>query len=280
MKAIKWNCLLISMTIILFACACGEKKQETISETEIIVNETEHKFVTESESTMEEETGSADSENIDLENPESLQSQLKVMAKSIDLWRKIAENLDLGGFTVTDLDRNGRYELILGAVAGSGAYTYGCFFEVNETYDGLINCADDRSYWDPWADYIDDEVSVYYDSNENIYYYIIEDYVRYGGDGHYFSIEAYLLQNGQIHINRIAAHESVWSRDEEKTETIFWNGLDETITEEEYIEIINNPFPEFESQTLVLNWSYGNLYEMDEATFLTELEALCSEEAE
>lgn len=275
MNAIKWNCLLVSVTILLLFSACGEKNQESISETEIIERETEQEFIAESES---EEV----IEILATEDWKTLRMQLEVMSQSMDMWRERTEYMQFPYFTVTDLDKNGRYELILAENAGSGRYTYALFFEVNETYDAMEPCekvVTEGRYVgsDTWADFIIDETTMYYDEVVDKYYYIFEDYVRYGLEGNYVSWHVLYLEDGKMYEDVIASREVLFDN-EGKSTFKYWNSEGERITEEQYRELIRSPFPELEAQTSYFSWECNTkLYEMDEEVFLGELEAICTD---
>lgn len=217
----------------------------------------------------------------------SLQEQLKIMAENMNVW-KTSYSVDMyyDRFTVTDLDENNRYELIIAQEAGSGRYTDGFIYEVNETYDGLTLCtrAEVPEYFGmvnadgAWADFIIDKTQRYYSSSEDVYYYIFNDYVRYNTDECYDTLLAYSLQNGKIHEVPIAALEVLYDEAGERKVT-YWNGKGEKISETEYRKIINDPFPLLEAENIEFSWGFNdNLCKISETEFLKELKGLCTEE--
>ncbi len=67
-------------------------------------------------------------------------AQIAVLAANYALWVKNGE-YDPYSYSVTDLDQNGRLEVIASACVGSGNFSYNDVWEVNEALDGLTQCA-------------------------------------------------------------------------------------------------------------------------------------------
>lgn len=115
-----------------------------------------------------------------LDGNASIQSQLRVMAES---WSYVKDHLTFDPsfyqYTVADLDRNGRYELILTTMSGSGYFSYSSFFEVNETYDGIVLCDTSFSDYESQPDILENQLETYWDKQGNVHY-IVYDYLRGG----------------------------------------------------------------------------------------------------
>lgn len=76
----------------------------------------------------------------------SVDEQLQVIAENRSRWCPDLEYAgELCQYAVADLDRNGRYEVIVSDMAGTGLYTYSRFFEINDSYDSpdmSVSCKD------------------------------------------------------------------------------------------------------------------------------------------
>ena len=57
---------------------------------------------------------------------------------------------------ITDLDANGRLEILLASLQGTGLYTWVNVWEVNENYTGLTLCEDNTGEGEAWPDIIKD----------------------------------------------------------------------------------------------------------------------------
>ena len=65
--------------------------------------------------------------------------QIDVIMNNIDMWNLYTEDNTYNpyGYAITDLDQNGRLEIIASSCQGTGLYTYSNYYEVNERLDGL-----------------------------------------------------------------------------------------------------------------------------------------------
>ena len=225
----KWSMVGSFIVILLFSCSCREKEQVAVNPTE-------------SEIQKESTTGNV-MKPVVTEEWSSLQSQLKIMAQSMDLWKEsYKSDLYYNEFAVTDLDKNGRYELIIAQMAGTGHYTDGCFFEINETYDALVECEriGKKGYGygsvydeESWADFIVSETAMYYDKEKDIYYYIFEDFTKDGLNWRNCCWQALYIKDGAIYEDTIVTMEASW--DEKGDGTFgYWDSEGNTITEEQY----------------------------------------------
>ena len=122
--------------------------------------------------------------------------QLDLIAGNTDTWKQIDE-YSLWGYTVTDLDQNGRLEIISASVQGTGFYTLINIYEVNEAGNGLSEVKQNRNEYESSPDIIADSVPVYYDPESRIYYYIFDDMIRNGYAETYENKRAVFLVNGE-----------------------------------------------------------------------------------
>lgn len=128
-----------------------------------------------------------------------IEKQLEFLSANFEQW-KVEEERDWWGYAVSDLDQNGRLEIISSEDHGTGHFITTSIREVNADFDGLILCGQDRScdldvleplaaYGGPqscgplitplW--YYDDEpqtYSVYFDSKANQYHYIFNNCIN------------------------------------------------------------------------------------------------------
>lgn len=140
-----------------------------------------------------------------------IEKQLQVIADNYE-WSCPKSDYICRRFSVTDLDQNGRLELIVSRLEGSGWYTYSDYYEVNKELNGLtllegINGGDKSQ-----ADIMTDRVSVYYDSYNKIYYYIYDDLVKDGIHYSYENKRAISLTDGKLS-ERILAYKNTYDKD-------------------------------------------------------------------
>ena len=138
----------------------------------------------------------------------TIERQLQVMLDSYEWGCPPSGNIRRM-FTVTDLDQNGRLELIISRLEGSGQYTYSDYYEVNKELDKLTPCEWLDRTFESEADIMVSSVPVYYDSNNKMYYYIFHDRIP---DGIHYASEnkrAISLANGKLS-ERILAYKNTY----------------------------------------------------------------------
>ena len=117
--------LVVGLSLIL--CGC---EQENKSTNENIIN-TDRMEIANTEVEAEQETVT---EAIVETIIEDVDSQLTIIAENKDMWTEELEYADeVYYYVISDLDHNGRYEVVVSNMGGTGLYTYSRFFVVNST---------------------------------------------------------------------------------------------------------------------------------------------------
>ena len=183
----------------------------------------------------------------------SYYEQWTLIAKQKDIWVNYMEYAnDLQQYTITDLDGNGRLEVIVSSMGGTGSYTYTRFFEVNETFDGLMECTTDFVEGDSEPDMmIANEPSQVFRDLEGVYHYVIRDFVRAGTE-YYDIIYDVVLKNGHITHNVLAKMYDSYSSGSSVVE--YTNAVGEKITEAEYKAIAKTTFDGMSELTCLFDW--------------------------
>ncbi len=200
--------------------------------------------------------------------PEQIEKQLQLITDyCMDLWQKDSnENKYVYFYTVTDLDHNGRLELICASVQGSGIYTYSNYFEVNEQLDGLMQCDVKSDRGGSEADVVVETVPVYYDGEEDIYHYIFSDYIRDGMTMSYENIRELSLKNGEITDKVFVYKDSIYDENGMETAEYYNAATKEAIDREQYESMVETVFAGLEKKTAAFSWEgrlMSELKEMD-----------------
>lgn len=147
------------------------------------------------------------------EDTNHIQEQLNLIADQLGQCLAPADYAnDANYYAVTDLDQNGRLELIVANVGGTGMYTYSTFYEVNESLDGVTVCLDHFQEGDSQADLISDEVPAYLDKTTGTIYYIFEDLLKNGAAEYYENKRALTLSNGEVQQHYLAYKSAIYTR--------------------------------------------------------------------
>ena len=235
--------LLIGFSIMM----CGCKKGTQI-EDEIIAN-------TDSTGTLDakvEEEQETVLEVPDDTSIETVEKQLTIMGENKDMWMADLEYADeVYRYAVTDLDHNGRYEIIVANMGGTGLYTYSRFFEINESLDGLVECTTDFMEGDSQPDIIVEQVDTYVDKNGE-FHYVLPDVLRNGMAEYYENVRELILQDGEIITKYLVTKSTIY--DGEIPNVICMDYEVNVITEEEYEGIVDHYFTGYEKVTTNLSW--------------------------
>ncbi|MBQ9279442.1 MAG: hypothetical protein IJ215_00085, partial [Clostridia bacterium] len=196
-------------------------------------------------------------ENHEEQNPVvAYEKQLQVIMDNMALWRNDFE-MDGAGYAITDLDFNGRLEIISSSYGGTGGYTYNRVFEVNENFDGLTLCESNLIEGDSDVDIVDADFNTYYDAENNVYHYILNDFIRVSATEYYENKRDFYLKDGKITENYLAMKEIIYN-DLEAAYTppkiSYTLPSAEEISENDYETIEKITFSGYENRLLNIEW--------------------------
>ena len=178
--------------------------------------------------------------------------QLMIIAQNKDMWTEELEYADeVYRYVISDLDHNGRYEVIVSNMGGTGLYTYSRFWEVNETLDGLEECNTDFMEGDSQPDLIIETVDTYIDENGE-FHYAFYDVLRNGMAESYENVRELILRDGEIITKYIASKSNIYEGDVLSVTCVDQEG--NSITEEEYQTMADNYFIDCQKVVTNLGW--------------------------
>lgn len=217
---------------------CGAQEQD----------DQEQNYAEESEQPEQGEAGDAsDSGN------QSIQAQLELIVDHVDEWAFTMDYAnDVYEYAVTDLDKNGRLEIIAANMGGTGYYTYSNFYEVNETFDGLQLCERDVEEGESQADLGDADVDAYYDSETGVIYYMFRDYIKNGAAEYYGVQIAVSLVDGKLTEEPIAFYSEIYT--DSGCDISYRDAEGQEITAEEYESAADTVFAGMEKQAAQFLW--------------------------
>ena len=162
-------------------------------------------------------------------------------------------------YIFTDLDHNGRMEVIVDSIPGSSHLTYSNCYEVNENLNGIASCLTGNQNYDIFQ--IQRELPCYYDASSGLYYYINEHSFNISGAMHQqIMTDVHFLHNGHVDSVRLrykeAKYENYGSSNEVLT-LILKDGDGNIITEDEYNNLVERRFAGMEKSILHLTWEKG-----------------------
>lgn len=266
----KWAAAAAVICLAAGLTACGggqtaESREQTAAEQEAgSAQETAQAVETEAQ-TGEEEI--PEGEPLAVEESE-MEAQLRLISENSQLWTE-GEAL-YGGYyvyAVTDLNQNGRLEVISSVCEGSGLYTTSTFWEVNEAEDGLVRYEKTTPEGDSEADIEVSTAKAYYDASSDSYYYIFDDVIRNGASEHYYNKRALRLADGAVEETPLANMSVIYTEGSEDPEITCTDAQGNFFTEEEYDQVEDRVFADQTPFTLSLNWvSASNLISSDNSS--------------
>ena len=157
-------------------------------------------------------------------------------------------------YTITDLDHNGRSEVICESMQGTGLFTYVQAFELSPDGNSLVPLTGDPYEDVSFPDIGSSECVCYHDRASGQYHYVFSDFIRNGYAEHYCSYVAVTLYNGEF-TQRFLSGMSVIC-DAEGHETVkYEDAAGASITEAEYNSAADRAFAGMEKYAVALNWS-------------------------
>lgn len=183
--------------------------------------------------------------------------QISLIAANTYLWKQDYEYV-LWGYIVTDLDRNGRLEIISASVQGTGFYTYILAFEVSEDRDSLKELdglGPERT--DSLPDIMVLSVPVYFDKETGLYYYIFSDMIRNGMWEYYENKRAVSISNGAWEEIPLVSKSTIYTDPDHFTMTCK-DAEGNLIDEAQYDEAEQRIFGDLEVSTACFNWYMTN----------------------
>ena len=182
-----------------------------------------------------------------------IETQISLIAENSSLWK---QDVEFGnwGYTVTDLDHNGRLEIISASVQGTGFYTYILAYEVSEDGNGLTELyGPDFKTGDSAPDIMVSEIPVFHDEKEGRYYYIFDDMIRNGMAEYYENKRAVSIADGKWAETYLAFKTTLYT-DAEHYSMDCRDVNNNTITESQYNGIAETVYADLEQSKAEFNW--------------------------
>ena len=178
--------------------------------------------------------------------------QLETIADNAPEWQQ-KEVFGLWGYTVTDLDQNGRLEIISASLQGTGMYTYIIILEVDEEGTGLSEVRQDREEYMSPPDIMIDHAPVYHDTETGIFYYLFDDFIRNGYAQLYENKRTVSLKDGVWSETMLAYKETLYT-DADHFTVSYTDAAGNEIDENRYSSIAETFFGTADWNKAVFNW--------------------------
>ena len=185
----------------------------------------------------------------------NIEKQMDVIMRNIDTWNLLTDDDIYApyGYAITDLDQNGRLEIIASSCQGTGIYTYSNYYEVNDNLNGLNKIERNIEEYSSEADIMIPTVKVFIDKSKNEYHYIFDDLLKNGAAEYYENKQDIVLKNGKLSEKLIAFKDTIYNDKGEPTVTLK-DADNNQITLEDYTTIENKIFSNLELKLANIEW--------------------------
>lgn len=182
--------------------------------------------------------------------------QLQIIANNTVVWMGDTEGIaESYYYAVTDLDQNGRLEIIQSSCQGTGLYTYTELWEVDADGTGIVPCEYSIDEGDSQPDIITNSVRVYFDGENDCYFYIFSDDIRNGAAEYYQNQVAFSLQGGVVTTTLLGQSHSIYASFDSGAVSTYTDGDGNTIDEEAYNVLADKAFIGQTSMEATIGWT-------------------------
>ena len=217
-------------------------------------------------------------------DPLSIEGQLKTIAEAKDKIVTRGKYDANHHYAVTDLDQNGRLELIIATeMNGTGHITHNWYYEISKDGSKLKKCKG-KAFGKEGHDILDAINTVYIDQKEHNYYYRVYGITHVSGGENYESLGFLQLKNGTFTDNYLAGGSHIVSKKGKgKLKNSYYkltqNGNKKTakITKKQYSDIdslMKEKYGKLKKESVAIQWfSYQQpMSEVTESQFLHKLQ--------
>lgn len=247
--------LLVLFSVMLSACSHFEARpfpgMETVaSSASEAVTQPSSELPSESETTVAPENTDFPTEQI---APDALEQQLQLIMSCSDLWEYRASSTEICSYCVTDLDHNGRLEIIMSAITTTGYLSYTQCLEVNETFDALESCVTTELN----ADIQPMETVICY-TDGNVFYYAVSDQIQTIWQEANLNRLALKLEDGKLTEELLVCASNASTASSADITSVYTDADGRPISQTDYKNIYETQFSGWKSAQFGLGWIGGN----------------------
>ncbi|MBR1759061.1 MAG: hypothetical protein IJ744_10120 [Lachnospiraceae bacterium] len=270
MRRGQWIGLLLLAVLLMAACG---KKQETPETTVQVVTETTKEQETTkapetttqapAETTTEETTTEPVNETTTEEVTTAeetplggltVPNQIRVMARFADTWLPKSLPEGRSRYAVSDLDENGRLEIIFCNEGSEGLVTDTVIYEVNEAGDGLVRVDGDLSSGEYRPDLLIADSFRFYISSAGKHIYLAEDRSQDQADTLVIRSMRFRMEEGSTKVQTYASSEQT-EKEDGTLSFVYYDGDGKVVGEADYKNLIEHSISQARSSGwLTLSW--------------------------
>lgn len=206
----------------------------------------------------------------------SQEEQLALIAAEREQWLPEEEwYYQPYSYAITDLNQNGRLELLVSICEGTGIYTTTNVYEVSEDGEQLLRCENSTGEGASQVDLIVGKAPVYYNEESGSYTYLFSDFMRAGWEWNGSEDRAVMLNDGTLTEILIAGISNEYDMEGNCT-TSYYNAVGEELDEAAYYATIAEYFADCVEMEAIFAWQNlgcDEAYTMDAEAWVRTLSA-------
>lgn len=182
------------------------------------------------------------------------EEQFNILYNNMKLWNKTSLAAEYY-YTVTDLDGNGRLEIIAAVTQGTGIFTYADFYEVNSSFNGVDELVNPRAEGEGYnyPELIIDTVDKYTD-RYGLNHYLFRDDSKNGYQEAYTGYTEVFVGNGMAQTFDITGQYTQWSNGGASENTTYYDSNGNETNKAYFDSAVQNWFAGMKKSTVKLNW--------------------------
>ncbi len=187
-------------------------------------------------------------------NKEQVNEEVKGIVNNIGEWSVEAkQGTSIYFYGITDLDLNGKYEMIAAENYGTGNFTESRIFELSDDKKTLTEI-EHVFEGDSQVDLMQDSAFAFKEAETGRIYYIFSDNVRNGSWETYDTKVAISLYEGKFIEERLATKSTIYEGDSEEPTITYYDSKGNEITEEDYKSAVSTRFEGYEKLSATFCW--------------------------
>lgn len=182
------------------------------------------------------------------------EEQFKLFCNNMRLWNKTSLTDDYY-YAVTDLDGNGRLEIISAITQGTGIFTYADFYEVNASFNGIEQLVNPRAEEEGYnyPELIIDTADKYTD-RYGLNHYLFRDDSRNGYQEAYTGYTEIFIGNGKAQTFDITGQYTQWSNGGATESTTYYDSYGNKTSKAYFDSAVQNWFAGMKKSSVSFGW--------------------------
>lgn len=182
--------------------------------------------------------------------------QIQLLESCRGVWAVAGADAAGWSYAYTDLNRNGRLEVLTACTQGTSSYTSVKCYEVSPTFNGITECASTLSSSEGWPEIAVPSLPCYYDSRTGVCYYVCEDLTKLSVMQYSYAMRVFWLFDGVLQVNTLATRSVTYGQNGQHSSVCRdWAG--NSISENDYAFYADRYYASLTKSNYALSWQSG-----------------------